>query len=566
MVIIKMGTLVSELENEIFITSTLNINRENASSFILDFSVSGEDRMRALLLYSDLVDNDRFSEFLSRIISIFAISNSYTIREYIMQICCERTFSLDLRCELAKNFSLLQPEDDIEDLFFRPLYLVCVELDMDGCIINTTKKIDIYVLLMQSKQYKEYAGRFFNRFVNDKSIPSLFRYKTILSLKTLFEMHGNTSDLIMVQTSAFLSFMTGDNGVSERILAAQYILSTRDEEYQICIDTMVSISSNDEAPYKSRADAVDVLIKYGRDGVGKEILAKLIIIGNDNKQPINIYQNPQNAHSETIEASATKILEMIISIPIQTNIDFEYVRNEFNDNKYKITMERIDMDVALYTKVNTTLKSALVYMYSFIQTQERDLKEILLVRLSEELVESSGLCSTGIFERIMNTVSGFVGDLKITISFEEQISGNLTGRLNALIRAIPSRGECLHAKFCNCRENICTYSYTKKFMEHRVRRLTTGPCGKCYYCNDGKCTHSCETNVNICNTEFMCRIVEEMIVPTHEYEKRRNFLKFFRYILPNIIEELKEEFKSYIDSGTFDLYMRNAIFAYEGVN
>ena len=103
-------------------------------------------------------------------------------------------------------------------------------------------------------------------------------------------------------------------------------------------------------------------------------------------------------------------------------------------------------------------------------------------------------------------------------------------------------------------------------MEHRVRRLTTGPCGKCYYCNDGKCTHSCETNVNICNTEFMCRIVEEMIVPTHEYEKRRNFLKFFRYILPNIIEELKEEFKSYIDSGTFDLYMRNAIFAYEGVN
>ena len=373
------------------------------------------------------------------------------------------------------------------------------------------------------------------------------------------------------QTAALVSFMTGDNGVNERILAAQYLLTTRDEEYQMCIDTMIGISSNDENAYKSRADAVDVLLKYGRGGVGKEMLAKLIILGNDNKQPANIYQNPQNAHSETIEASANKILEMIISIPLQPNIDYERVRKELNGDDNKITMERIDLDTALYTKYSTTLKSALVYMYSFIQTQEAELKEILLGRLSEELAESSGLCSTGIFERIMNTVSGFVGDLKIKISFEEQISGNLTGRLNARIRDIPTSGECLHATksvtFCNCSENVCTYSYTKKFMPHRLRRLTTGACDNCYYCNDEKCTHICngETS-NECNTEFMYLILEEMIVPTHEYDKRRNFLKFFRYILPNIMEELKEEFKPYVDDATCELYMRKAILAYEGDN
>lgn len=566
MIIVKMATIVSDLENDVFVPNSLVITKENASSYILDFSISIEDRMLALLIYSDLVDNERFSELLSRIISIFSISSSFIIREYIATICSERTLSLDLRCELAKNFSLLKPDDDPQDFFFRPLYLVCCELDDRECTINTSKKIDMFVLLMQSKQYKEFGGEFFNRFVNDAKIASLFRYKSILSLKTLFGIYNNSSDLIRFQTSALVAFMVGDNGVSERILAAQYLLTTREEEYQICIDTMVSISSNDGNPYKSRADAVDVLLKYGRDGVGKAALAKLIIIGNDNKQPINIYQNPQNAHSETIEESAGKILEMIITIPPQPNIDYEYVRNNIHGDS--VTLERIGLDTALYTKYNTTLKSALVYMYCFIQNQEPELKEILIGRLIEELSESSGLCSTGIFERIMNTVSGFVGDLKITISFEEQICGNLTGRLNARIRAIPTESECLHTTksvtFCNCSENVCTYSYTKKFMKHRLRTLKTVACGKCYYCNDEKCTHTCISSS--CNTEFMYLVIEEMIVPTHKYDKRRNFLKFFRYILPNIIEELKDEFMAYIDIASFELYMRKAILSYEGDN
>lgn len=567
-----MATIVSELESDVFAPQVLTINGGNASSYILDFSLSIEDRMLALLIYSDLVDEERFSELLSRIISIFTISNSFTIREYIAAICSETRLSLDLRCELAKNFTLLKPADDPQDLFFRPLYLVCSELDMDGCPINTAKKIDLYALLMQSKEYKAYGSQFFNRLVNDKTLASLFRYKSILSLKTFFGLYNNADNLRHFQTSALLSFMAGDNGVNEQILAAQYLLSARtqgdlEEEYAACIDTMVRISSTAENSYKSRADAVDVLLKYGRDGVGKEMLDKLIIIGNDNKRPLNIYQNPQNAHSETIEASANRILEMLISIPVQPDIDYQYVRNEIIKlNGEVITLDRIDLDTALYTKYNTTLKSALVHMYSFIQTQDDSLKDILLHRLIEELAESSGLCSTGIFERIMNSVSGFVGDLKITISFEDQISGNLTGRLNARIRDISTGRECLHATtFCNCSENVCTYSYTKKFMPHRLRRIKTDACGTCYYCNGDKCTHTCASGMS-CNTEFMHLILEEMIVPTHAYEKRRNFLKFFRYILPNIIEELKSEFRPYIDDATFELYMRKAILAYEGDN
>jgi hypothetical protein len=558
------------------------------SNSILDFTISTEERLCALIQYSKSVDEEHLSETLNRIMAVFTISNSSIIKEYIIAICSDINISLDLRCEMAKNFSVYSVPD-LGSEYYLPLKCVCEELEADTLnTVNTSKKVDMYVCLMFSQTYKMYAGELFNKFVNNRSVDSLFRYKTIMALKTMFNMRKMSStehcqldlDLIYFQTSALLSFLTGDNGLCERILAAQYLLSQYPENnYSQCIDTMISICNNDIYEYKSRADAVDVILKYGTEEdkvIGKRLLDTLILVGNSNKKPLNIYQNPQNAHSHTIEESSCKILEMIMAIPLMrinngNEITYDFVRAHLTTldtkNMIAVTLNRIDLDVARYTKFNTTLNFALVYMYSFINSQEEGLKEILMFRLIEELSESSGLCSTGIFERIMNTVSGFVGDLKITISFEEQILGNLTGRLNARIRKVQS-DECLHLsvdRFCNCNDSVCTYSYHKKYLNHRLRRIKEKACGNCYYCNGEQCLHIC-TTPSICNNEFMNLIIEEMIVPTHEYDKRRNFLKFFRYVLPNIIEELKEEFKSYIDDASFELYMRRAILAYEGEN
>lgn len=554
---------------------------------ILDFTISTEERLFALIQYSKSVDEEHLSETLNRIMAVFTISSSSIIKEYIIAICEDTNISLDLRCEMAKNFSIYSvPDTDAE--YYLPLKCVCEELNADiHNTVNTSKKVDMYVFLMYSQTYKMYAGELFNRFVNNRTLNSLFRYKTIMSLKTMFNMRKLTKehcqldlDLVHFQTSALVSFLAGDNGVCERILAAQYLLSQYPEDnYSQCIDTMISICHTDIYEYKSRADAVDVILKYGREAdkdIGKRLLEKIILLGNSNKKPVNIYQNPQNAHSQTIEESSCKILEMIMAIPLMkidngNEISYEFVRAHLTSsddkNSISITLNRIDLDVARYTKFNTTLNFALVYMYSFINSQEEGLKEILMFRLIEELSESSGLCSTGIFERIMNTVSGFVGDLKITISFEEQILGNLTGRLNARIRKIQN-DECLHLsveRFCNCNDSVCTYSYHKKYLKHRLRRIKEKACDNCYYCNGEQCLHRCAPP-SVCNDELMNLIIEEMIIPTHEYGKRRNFLKFFRYVLPNIIEELKDEFKSYIDDASFELYMRRAIIAYEGDN
>ena len=56
-----------------------------------------------------------------------------------------------------------------------------------------------------------------------------------------------------------------------------------------------------------------------------------------------------------------------------------------------------------------------------------------------------------------------------------------------------------------------------------------------------------------------------MILPVRFYDKRGNFLKFFRKNISFIREEMYLEFKDDITSPDFDLYFRKAISHYEGV-
>jgi hypothetical protein len=80
-----------------------------------------------------------------------------------------------------------------------------------------------------------------------------------------------------------------------------------------------------------------------------------------------------------------------------------------------------------------------------------------------------------------------------------------------------------------------------------------------------ECIHECGEADN-CN-EILCdKILEEMVVPSREHLKRKNFLKFFNTYISEIMEELRGEFKEYMDNTTFELYMQRAILQYIGDN
>ena len=228
-----------------------------------------------------------------------------------------------------------------------------------------------------------------------------------------------------------------------------------------------------------------------------------------------------------------------------------------------IALNRINMDHALYTKFACSLKTALVVMYSFIISHE--FSELLIDRLKEELSSSAGICSSGIFERIMNTPSGIIDELSITISFDEQITANLSGRLNAKIRGIVAK-PCFHMSipaFCDCKSRVCVAGREKLSGAYgkRLKGVDYTECGNCIVCKGVKCVHECCEN---CNEDICDSILEEMIIPTHEYHKRQTFLKFFRMTISDIIEELREEFLEYMDESTFELYMKRAIMQYQG--
>ena len=338
---------------------------------------------------------------------------------------------------------------------------------------------------------------------------------------------------------------------------------------------LLDIANNVNIEYNTRADATDVVLKYG-DTKSKELATAIIIkLGQaGNKGEVKtLYENAQNAHSESIEQSAISCFENIVKYKLikkegtNNDIDFDYViekLGELNDDE-RITLNRIQMDHALYTKFACSLKTAIVVMYSFITSHE--FSELLIDRLRDELCSSAGICSSGIFERIMNTPSGIIDELSITISFDEQITANLSGRLNAKIRGIVAK-PCFHMSipaFCDCKSRICIAGREKLSGAYgrRQKGVDYNPCGDCMVCKNVKCTHQCTEN---CNETICDNILEEMIIPTHEYNKRQTFLKFFTMTISDIIEELREEFLEYMDEATFELYMKRAILQYQGEN
>jgi hypothetical protein len=315
----------------------------------------------------------------------------------------------------------------------------------------------------------------------------------------------------------------------------------------------LDIANNKTVEYNTRADATDVVLRYGGD-VYKEIAKNIIIeLGkNGNNVVRNIYENAQNAHNKDVEQSAIESLEKLYTKRVITNekLDFEDLANELISQGFsKTTINRISLDNATYSKLSITLRSALLLVYSYIK--ESTYKDILLERLKEELYESEGICSTGILERIVNTLTGFDDELGLRISFEDQILGNLSAKLNAKINSIISY-DCIHTKICDCKAMACMGRLAKYKK-----------CGSCVVCTKKECVHVCNEKNN-CNEELVDKVLEEMIIPTKFYNKRTTFLRVFRLYISDIMEEIRNDFKDDIDIPSFDLFFKRAIINYEG--
>ena len=409
------------------------------------------------------------------------------------------------------------------------------------------------------------------------------------------------------------------NMVYYKILAAQYLLQKCNlKDPSIIEDILLSFAQDVELDYDRRADAADVLLQLGSKDMklrGRAIIIELgLIEGNVH----TVFDNAQNVHTTEVEASVAEVLEFFAILPLhmvqKKPIEFEYVHEQIKDmlknknkNKNKntslslsptereekiaLSMNRICLDRALYSKYNNTLANILLKVWSYIIGHENEVE--MRKRLLEELEDMSGTCSTGFASRLINVISGF-GEFNIRISWEDQIIANFSGRLNAMARKIDSTFRNLYLKdmvalWLNLPEqklvksklvrklmvtptvmSSVTPTVTPTVMSSVTPSVTptvTPTVMSVLTMNavvDEFLSEDRSVKIEICLESFSTSVLEEMSVSSSRSGNRQHFALFFRNSVAAIREEMYQEFTEHLDDASFDLYMRKAIMHYDG--
>ena len=476
---------------------------ENPLEIIFNFENDNDIRLKAINQYQK--DNGQdVLEITNRLNSMYLISGTQLLKQFLIQVATRSNLYEIIKIEAAKCLCLKSNIKENYDI-----------LDQVITILNDVPvpcKIEAIQFLMRSLPHKDISNSHFCQVINNTDIECDFRYKTILSL----EHTDIPNNKYFIRNAAILFLRNETNWTPYRILASQYLL----QSFEINIDERKTIQNylyefmvDDERDIDIRADAADVLMRLGDEKSQEDARNIITILGQRDGIVRNVFDDDQNVHHHSISTSINETLEFLMTLkPTQLNFDKikevilseivqKYDLTEENIKNIKISLNRITMDRALYGKFHATLLSIFLRVWSYINNHDKYKEEMTKI-LMEELLAMSGKCSTGYVGRLINVLSGF-DDFGIKISWEDQIAGNLAGRLNAYIRNIED-------------EDLRT---------NALMEMTS------------------------------CRITEKF-----------NFLKVFRESLPFIREEMLEDFKDHITEVDFDLYLRKAIGRYEGFN
>jgi len=492
-------------EQPIFQEEKELLKPENLTNTIFDLTLSEDIRLLALDVYYKT--NNDLLEIISKLSSMYQLSGTKSLEKYIYAICTKSKIQGFYKTLLVKSLCSNNEESTIGYDALNKIYPVIQNE------LGNTYRIEMVMLLMECEKYKEEAAKYFKDIITNFSLDSFFRFKIILKVKSYFFK------------SALWELLHSKETTYYKILCSQHLLKKCDlnsDEKLIVENILLSFATDSELDNNLRADASDTLLHLGSDE--SKSIAKETIIMLGKTGGLTVYDNAQNVHNTELEESVQKAIEFVATLPtiykeeekedskckkkVGTNIDFDFVQSKIHKiikdfdkeriSLIEVALRRIEIDRVLYSKYNCTLSFILVKIWSFIYSHE--CKDELMERLFQELEEMSGTCSSGYASRLVNIISGF-SDFSLRISWRDQITANLTGRLNARIRKLPE--------------------------------------------------------------ETQSKVLDEMTIPSSNYHLRTNFLKFFRENYLSIREEMYQEFCSHITDTDFDLYFKFAVTMYE---
>jgi hypothetical protein len=515
-----MTTRTTELSDLLYTDAKDNqaevLTDENLSKSIVDMSLSLETRIRAIDLYYQKEGGNNTIETLNKLATIYEMSGTKLFRQYLFAICEKSSIEPFLKSLAARALYAYNTKDP---LGYQAIVMVYPMLGSD---IGTPYKIDFVKMLMNSEEHKIKARDYFCSIIDDLALDCDYRYKTILSLEykpseeEKFDEERAKKMLYFIREANICFLFRETNKTSYRILSGQYLLQkcqdSIEKERRKIEEVLLGFARDNLIEYNLRADSADVLLQLGSEETKK--IAKDIImhLGVGTNNVATLYDNAQNVHTREVEDSVLQALEFLQTFEILKykgkTITVELVEKKIEEQiksdkerleKIKVSFNRIVMDRALYSKYNCTLSHILLKVWTYLTGHKSE--EEIKKRLIEELCDMAGTCSSGFASRLVNTISGF-GDFSMKISWRDQIAANLSGRLNARIRDMD-------------------------------------------------------------NLTMQEKVMEEMAIPSTNYELRKNFLKFFRKNMPSIREEMYQEFKEHITDVEYDLYFRAAVTMYE---
>jgi hypothetical protein len=507
---------------------------------------------------------------------------------------------------------------------FKALDCACYDLTS----LPTPCKIESVCMLMESPEYKNQSISYFIEIISDQCIDCDYRYKTILSLEQRMDDTGNITfekwripeREFFIEKACFAFLCDSENLPMYRILSGQYLLQkleiNSDTQHKIQ-EVLLKFAEDDELDYNLRADAADTLLSLGESETKTKAREIIMILGRAMGDVKNVFDNAQNVHVDEIEKSVAEALEFLSGMSLLEvagrPIDFSYVNNQINsmledkrkntrdhidtggegcgnctycekktdektDEKYfcslecvdfhnysdkiQIALNRINVDRILYSKFNQTLVNILLKVWTYLS--EHESCDVMKQRMFEELWDMSGTCSSGFASRLVNVISGF-GNFNMRISWEDQIVANFTGRLNARARDITEK-DSLYYQGDRYRDIVELYMRSHGMLDKRTEatdlenKVTKNDLINTYIEVDK------ELKTEKAVEEFAENVLNEMMIPSSQYGMRPNFIKFFRDNAPNLMEELRDEFKDLVDEASIDLYLRKALIIYEGAN
>jgi hypothetical protein len=535
-------TLVSNLEEKDNATIIVDIEDELdvVHEYLMDGSVGISSRIKLLDKYYNKYGESQTTEIISRLATLYQFSGTKILEKYLYEICVTSEISSYLKIISAKSLCSFNPNNE---LGYKSLNIICQNMKN----VATPCKIEAICLLMFYETYKKQSLIYFCRIINNPDLDCDYRYKTILSL----ENKDIPDRLFFLEKSNIEFFNNKTNRTLYRILSAQYLIQKCKLQKDVLdhVETTITDFARDtNLDYNLRADSADVILRLGTNSDNILIAREIIMmLGRQDGNIKTIFDNAQNVHIDEIEQSVLVTLEFLSSVELKTlsgvpgtpKITFDYIKKQVDKeldktkshedkkihdekvDKINISLNRIYLDRALYSKYNLSLLHIILKIWSYITSHksEEDMKN----RLVEELIDMSGTCSSGLASRLINVLSGY-GEFNLSISWRDQIIANFNGRLNARARDITDE--------FHIQQNCKMYGLL-------------------------------DTNQLVSLENFQGDVLSEMTVNSNDFNSRINFLHFFRKNMLSIREELYEEFKVHITDTDFDLYIRAAIAVYE---